>query len=61
MCEEQARTCEQEAASALHGERPPMPLAAPSDEAAAEQLLSARAMLQACPDMHAAICAYIEV
>lgn len=61
MMEQQGKQCEREAAAALLGERPPLPLAAPSDQAAAEVLLSAEAMLLACPSLHAAACAHAEV
>lgn len=50
-----------EQASSLCGDRPPLPLAAPSEAAAAEQLLSADAMLQACPNLESARCARVEV
>ncbi|CAL8466826.1 g6362 [Coccomyxa elongata] len=60
MAEQQRSVAEQEGGTALCGERPALPLAAPDDEAAAEQLLSAEAMLQACPGLHAAKCAHVE-
>ncbi len=61
MAEQQRSAAEQEGHAALCGERPALPLAAPDDEAAAEQLLSAEAMLQACPGLHDAKCAHVEV
>lgn len=50
----------QEAAT-RRGERSALLLQSPSEEAAAEQLLSSQAMLAACPGMHGAQCACVEV
>ncbi|CAL5227366.1 g10316 [Coccomyxa viridis] len=47
-------------AAALHGRRGPMPLQAFCHEQAAEQLLSADAMLAACPHLESAHCARVE-
>lgn len=49
-----------EQAAAVRGDRPPLPLAALSEAAAAEQLLSAEAMLQACPSLESTKCARVE-
>lgn len=61
MAEQQRSAAEQDGRAALCGERPALPLAASNDDAAAELLLSAEAMLQACPGLHAAKCAHVEV
>lgn len=61
MVEQQRSAAEKEGRAAVCGERPALPLPAPDAEAAAEQLLSAEAMLQACPGLHAAKCAHVEV
>src|SRR5579875_2295223 len=50
-----------QAAAALRGDRPGLPVRGPPEAAAAEQLLSAQAMLAACPDLEAAKCAVVEV
>jgi hypothetical protein len=61
MMHEQQKAHGRECASAMQGIRPPLPLAAPTEEAAAEQLLSAEDMLRACPRLESAKCSCAEV
>ena len=57
---QQAAECS-EAVSAAGGHRPAMPLEVVDDDAAAEMLLAAEAMLAANPGLEAAKCAKLEV